>query len=45
MNLYTEKKQYHDMENKFVVAKGEGEEVGWTGSLGLVDANFCIWSG
>ena len=26
-----------DMENRLVVAKGEGEEVGGTGSLGLVD--------
>ena len=24
---------------------GEGEEVGWTGSLGLEDANYCIWHG
>ena len=22
-----------------------GEAMGWTGSLGLVDANYCIWSG
>ena len=32
-----------DIENRLVVAKrdgGEGEE--WTGSLGLVDANYCI---
>ena len=37
MNLPTEQKQTHtDMENKFVVAKREGEGVGWTGSLGLV---------
>ena len=26
-----------DIENTFLVAKGEGEEVGWTGSLRLVD--------
>ena len=32
-----------DMENRFV-AKGEGEGVGWTESVGLVDANYCIWS-
>ena len=31
------------MEDRLVVA--EGEEVGWTWSLGLVDANCCIWSG
>ena len=36
-----------DMENRLVVAKGEGEgdEVGWTGNLGLIDANYSIWSG
>ena len=22
---------------------GGGEEMGWTGSLGLVEANYCIW--
>ena len=33
-----------DMENRVVVTKGEGEGVGWTESLGLVDANYCIWS-
>ena len=44
MNLSTEKKLM-DLENRLVVAKGEGEGVGWTGSLGLVDANYCIWSG
>lgn len=32
-------------EHKLVVAKGEGEEVGGTGSLGLVDANYCTRSG
>ena len=34
-----------DLENRLVVAKGEGKGVGWSGSLGLVDANYCIWSG
>ena len=34
-----------DLENKLVVAKREGEGVGWTGCLGLIDANYCIWSG
>ena len=31
------------MENKLVVAKGRREEVGWMGSLWLVDANYYIW--
>ena len=34
-----------DIENRRVVAKGEGERVGWTGSLGLVDANDSILRG
>ena len=29
-----------DVENSLVVAKGEGME--WTGSLGLIDANYHI---
>ena len=44
MNLSTEKK-IMDLENRLVVAKGEGKGVGWLGSLGLLDANYCIWSG
>ena len=44
MNLFTEKKLM-ELENRLVVAKGEREEVGWTGSLGLTDENYCIWSG
>ena len=31
-----------DIKNRLMVAKGEGKGVGWTGSLGLVDANYCI---
>ena len=27
-----------------VVAKGEAEGVGWTGNLGLIDADYYIWS-
>ena len=34
-----------DSVNRLVVAKGEGEGVGWIGSVGLVDANNCIWNG
>ena len=44
MNLSTEKK-ITDMEKKFVVAKREGEEVGGTGNLGLIDANYSFWNG
>ena len=38
-------KKLMDLEKKLVVAKGEREGVGWTGSLELIDANYCIWSG
>ena len=44
MNLSTEKK-IMDLENRPVIAKGEGEGVGWMGSLGLIDANYCLWNG
>ena len=45
MNLSTEKKLM-DMENRLVVAKEEGEGVGWMDwEFGLVDANYCILSG
>ena len=41
MNLSTEK-EIMDMENRLVVAKGEG--VGYTGNLGLIDENYCLWN-
>ena len=41
MNFSTEKK-IMNLENRLVVAKGEGEGVGWTVSLGLVYANYSI---
>ena len=37
MKLSTGKKLM-DLEKRFAVAKEEGEGVGWTGSLGLIDA-------
>ena len=43
MNLSTEKK-IMDLQNRFVVAKGKGEGVGWIGSLGLIDADYCLWN-
>ena len=41
MNLPTEKK-IMDLENRLVVAQGEGEGVGWIGSLGLMGANHYL---
>ena len=42
MNFSTEKK-IMDLENRLVVAKGEGEGVGWGGNLGWMDSNYCFW--
>ena len=39
MNLSTEKKLM-DLENRLVVAKGKGEEMGLTGSSGIMDAKY-----
>ena len=39
------RKKITDLENKLVVAKGEGEGVGWIGSLGLIDADCGHWNG
>ena len=44
MKLSTEKKLM-DLENRLVIACGVGEGVGWTGSYGLIDVNYCILSG
>ena len=35
-------KKIMDLDNRLVVAKREGEGVGWTGNLGLADANYCF---
>ena len=44
MDLSTEKKTM-DLEDRLVVAKGEGEGVGWMGNLGLIDRDYCLWNG
>ena len=44
MKLSTEKK-IMDLENRLVVALGEGEGVGGIGSFGLMDANYCFQNG
>ena len=38
-NLNSETSEFPD------IAKGEEEGVGWTGSLVLIDANYCLWNG
>ena len=45
MNLPTERYRLMDMENSLVDARREGEGVGRTQSLGLVDPNYSIWRG
>ena len=48
MNISTgeeKKKKLMDLENRLVVAEGEEVTVGWTGSLGLIEANYCICGG
>jgi len=37
----TNEKKLMDLENRLMVAK-RGGGVRWTGSLGLIDANYCI---
>ena len=44
-DLSTKQKKIMDLEDRPGFANEEGEGVGWTKSLGLVDANYCIWSG
>ena len=44
MNLSTVNKLM-EMENRLVVAKGEGTVIGLIGNLGLIDANYCLWNG
>ena len=43
MKLTTENK-IMDMKNRLEVSKREGEGVGGTGYLGLVDANCSLWN-
>ena len=49
MNHLQNRNKIMDIENRLLVTEGEGEGEGegdgWTGSFGLVDANYCIWSG
>ena len=43
MNLSMEKKLLN-LENRLMVAKREGEGVGGTGRLGLIDAYYSFWN-
>ena len=41
--FYSKETNSWTWEKRPVVAEGEG--MGWTGSLGLVGTNYCVWSG
>ena len=43
--ILSAEKKLMDLEDRVVVAKGEGEGVGWIGNLGLIDADYCLWIG
>ena len=43
--FFSTEKKITNLESRPVVAKGDGEGVGWTGNLGLIDANYCLGSG
>ena len=46
MKLSTKQKQIHRRREQTCGCQGGGGEgEGWTGSLGLVDANYYIWNG
>ena len=45
MILSTKQKQITDGRTDLWLPRGKREEVGWMGSLGLVDVNYYIWNG
>ena len=45
MNLSKEQKQTHKHGEQTCGCQGVGKGMGWTGNLGLVDANYYIWNG
>ena len=42
MNLSTKQKQTHRHRKHICGCQGGGGQLGWTGSLGLVDTNYYI---
>ena len=44
-NESSHRKKIMDLENRHVVANGDGKGVGWIGGLGLIDADYCLWNG
>ena len=43
MNVSTERKSFTWRIDLWLPREGEG--VGWIGSLGLIDADYCLWNG
>ena len=43
MNLSTKQKQTYIHRDRLAVAKKQGLREGWTGSVGLADANSCMY--
>ena len=39
------RKENHGLGEQTCGCHGGGEEVGWLGSLGLIDTNYCLWNG
>ena len=39
------RKETHGLGKKTCDFQGGGKGMGWTGSLRLIDANYCIWNG
>ena len=39
------RKENHGHGEQTCGCQGVGEEVGWTGNPGLIDANYCLWNG
>ena len=39
------RKEIHGHGEQTCGFQGEGVGVGWTGNMGLIDANCCLWNG
>ena len=39
------RKENHGLGEQTCGCQGGGEGVGWTGNLGLIDTNSCLWNG
>lgn len=39
------RKENHRQGEQTCGCQGGGDGVGWTGNLGLMDANYCLWNG